>query len=95
MGCVVTTHSLIIGKALIAKAQMAGACPKALAWLHKHPRTLGQLVNEQPDWAEWAVRMCKSKAQRAYDAARTKALATTLATLWERERVVTTYRGKL
>ena len=46
---------ITITPALIAAAERAGACEEALAWLCETPRTVEELANHYPAWAEWAA----------------------------------------
>ena len=47
-----------ITPAMIATAERAGACPKALAWLRSAPRTLDDLARERPMWYVWCLDAC-------------------------------------
>ena len=50
-----TQEPITITPALIAAAERASACSAALAWLRETPRTVEELANHYPAWAEWAA----------------------------------------
>jgi len=40
---------------MVQAAKTAGACKSAIKWLREKPRTLGDLIDHNPEWVGWAT----------------------------------------